>query len=116
MLVLPVKGKWFNMELSGEKPEEYREIKPYWTIRILNWLGYPKSKEKEVMEMLARRGSTRPREVLFRNGYSAKAPNFLAMCTVRIGTGREEWGAEKDRRYYVFAIHDMQKEGDRPFI
>lgn len=37
---LVVKAKWYDMEASGEKPEEYREIKPYWingyvTIRYL---------------------------------------------------------------------------------
>lgn len=29
MLILPIKSKWFNMILSGDKQEEYREIKPY---------------------------------------------------------------------------------------
>ena len=27
MLILPIKKKWFDMILSGEKKEEYREIK-----------------------------------------------------------------------------------------
>lgn len=30
MLILPIKSKWFNMILSGDKQEEYREIKPYY--------------------------------------------------------------------------------------
>ena len=34
MLTLPIKKKWFDMILSGEKKEEYREIKPYWFIRF----------------------------------------------------------------------------------
>ena len=29
MLILPIKKKWFGMIASGEKTEEYREIKPY---------------------------------------------------------------------------------------
>ena len=29
MLTLPIKKKWFDMIVSGEKKEEYREIKPY---------------------------------------------------------------------------------------
>ena len=29
MLTLPIKKKWFDMILSGEKKEEYREIKPF---------------------------------------------------------------------------------------
>ena len=31
---LVVKAKWYDMEASGEKPEEYREIKPYWIKRL----------------------------------------------------------------------------------
>lgn len=34
MLTLPTIGKWFYMILSGEKGEEYREIKPYYTSRF----------------------------------------------------------------------------------
>ena len=34
MLTLPIKKKWFDMILFGEKKEEYREIKPYWTKRF----------------------------------------------------------------------------------
>ena len=34
MLTLPIMGKWFNMILSGDKREEYREIKPYYTTRF----------------------------------------------------------------------------------
>ena len=34
MLILPIKKKWFDMILSGEKKEEYREIKPYYTSRF----------------------------------------------------------------------------------
>ena len=30
-LHLTLNKKWFDMILSGEKTEEYREIKPYWT-------------------------------------------------------------------------------------
>lgn len=34
MLTIPIKGKWFDMILSGEKKEEYREIKPYYKSRF----------------------------------------------------------------------------------
>ena len=34
MLTLPIKKKWFDMIKSGEKKEEYREIKPYYTSRF----------------------------------------------------------------------------------
>ena len=34
MLVLPIKKKWFYMILTGEKREEYRDVKPYYTTRL----------------------------------------------------------------------------------
>jgi len=34
-LRLTLKGKWFDMILSGEKLEEYREIKDYWFKRLV---------------------------------------------------------------------------------
>jgi hypothetical protein len=36
MLTLPIKNKWYDMILSGQKKEEYREIKPYYTTRFKN--------------------------------------------------------------------------------
>lgn len=36
MLILPIKKKWFEMIASGEKKEEYREVKPYYTSRFSN--------------------------------------------------------------------------------
>lgn len=47
MLTLPIKKKWFDMIASGEKKEEYREIKEYYEIRLQNLFGaitiYPSS-------------------------------------------------------------------------
>ncbi len=36
VLHLTLKKKWFDMILSGEKEEEYREIKKYWVNRLTN--------------------------------------------------------------------------------
>ena len=36
MIVLQLKKKWFDMILSGEKREEYREIKQYYAARLKN--------------------------------------------------------------------------------
>jgi hypothetical protein len=38
MLTLPTIGKWFYMILSGEKGEEYRDIKLYYTSRFKKYL------------------------------------------------------------------------------
>lgn len=39
LLRLTLKKKWFYMIVSGEKTEEYREIKPYWTNRLFDFNG-----------------------------------------------------------------------------
>lgn len=36
VLNLVVSKQWFDMIVSGEKTEEYREIKPYWASRLVN--------------------------------------------------------------------------------
>lgn len=42
MLVLPIKKKWYDMILSGEKTEEYREIKDiYSKQKIATLYGVP---------------------------------------------------------------------------
>jgi len=52
-LKLVLKSKWFEMIESGEKPEDYREIKPFYDSRLKNkpeyvrfQLGYSKNAKK----------------------------------------------------------------------
>ena len=110
MLILPIKKKWYNMILSGEKKEEYREIKPYYDSRLLNEFGMFKDGNKLI------HGNTFPPEVdlrkwiCFRNGYSAKSPSFKALCTLSIGKGHKSWGAEEYKDYYVLSILDIEEE------
>lgn len=86
MLTLPIKKKWFDMILSGEKKEEYREIKPYYQSR-LNELVYVGT-----------------HDIALRNGYSSKSPTLECECFIKIDYGKEEWGAEKGKLYYVLEI------------
>ena len=53
VLHLTLIKKWFDLILSGKKTKEYRDIKPYWTKRLVG-------KEFE--------------EIHFKNGYSKNAP------------------------------------------
>ncbi len=100
MLVLPIKKKWYEMILSGEKKEEYREIKPYYMVRftklfdVLNGsYGIPTGKDRHW--------------IIFRNGYSGSSPWFKAECSLRIGEGKLEWGAETGKEYYILEIHNI---------
>lgn len=96
MLILPIKKKWFDMILSGEKKEEYREVKPYYKSRIKKeffcypYTGIPYGEDYQNVE--------------FRNGYGKNVPAFIALCKLEIGTGKPEWGAELGTEYYVFVI------------
>lgn len=37
ILPLVLEGRWYDMIASGEKKEEYRDYKPFWTKRIVKW-------------------------------------------------------------------------------
>jgi hypothetical protein len=82
VLHLTLKKKWFDMIASGEKKEEYREIKPYWIKRL-------------------RHG--RYNAIKFRNGYAKDAPTVTVKlkCITRM-VGYKKWGAPE---HPVFILH-----------
>lgn len=92
MLVLPIKKKWFDMIVSGEKKEEYREVKPYYLNRFKKLPLYDFREEHMSFE------------VIFRNGYSYNSPSVRCKCQIRIGEGKKEWGATPGQQYYVLKI------------
>lgn len=106
MLILPIKKKWFDMIASGEKKEEYREIKPYWDKRFRKVFLFARLSEYSDYPTLPY--GFDEHEVMFRNGYSKNSPSFIAKCTLSIGKGREEWGAEPRKEYYVIHIKGKQ--------
>lgn len=113
MLTLPIKKKWFDMILSGEKKEEYREMTPYYTTRFMNHFGYIVMNGKTVETDLPEELKKDPKQpIIFRNGYSHRSPSFTAICSLREGTGKPEWGAEPGKEYYVLTIHEIIREGD----
>lgn len=98
MLTLPIEKKWFDMIRSGKKTEEYREITPYYiarfqTIGLLD--GFT------VTDICA--------HVRFRNGYHKKAPMIEALVKLHIGEGKQEWGAEPNKTYYILKIYNQWK-------
>lgn len=121
ILTLPIKGKWFDMILSGEKKEEYREIKEYYETRFQNLFGaitvYPSSIFSDRSEYELWQGEAVPEEIrkdsieeiIFRNGYSKNSKSVKARCRLRIGKGRPEWGAEPDKQYYILEIVSVKE-------
>lgn len=110
MLILPIKKIWFDMILSGEKRDEYREIKDYWTVRITHWLGFQRGESETVLELLKSQGTIKAKPVVLQNGYGSKARQVEVMCTLSIGTGKKEWGAEPGTEYYRFHIQNILRK------
>lgn len=114
MLILPIKKKWFDMILSGEKKEEYREITPYYTSRLSNlfcvWTKNAEYHSENMRNFLqseyAKKNITE--EIMFRNGYNKNSPSFIAKCTLSVGEGKEEWGAESGKEYYRLHIKETR--------
>jgi hypothetical protein len=110
MLILPIKKKWFDMIRSGEKKEEYREIKPYYDCRLQNAFGFILAGGQIVY------GEAVPEEirvpwpvpVVFRNGYSKESPEIVAYCRLRFGYGKPEWGGNPGTMYYVLEIEKVE--------
>lgn len=94
------------MILSGEKKEEYREIKPYYKSRFEHCFDVMECCGKYINAF----EENPVREIMFRNGYSKTSPSFIARCTLDVGQGKEEWGSEKGKQYFILAIHEILKE------
>ena len=86
-LHLTLKRQWFDMIQSGEKREEYRELKPYWHTRL-----YLKNFDV----------------IVFRNGYSKDAPSMCVQAgKIRVGRGNPKWGAPVDKDVWIIPLGEV---------
>ena len=97
MLTLAIKKKWFDMIDKGEKPEEYRDIKPYYNSRLEPYEGTEQ-------------------EIMLRNGYSSSSPLLQITALVTKGTGNPDWGAEEGKEYWVLKIKKKKRVLPETFI
>jgi len=119
ILDLPLKARWYDMIESGEKKEEYREIKPYWVKRLVPCThgcanGHWSDKYfrcvfdcKAVYTHMNRH--PRYTHVRFRYGYT-KRTMLLELKEITIGRGNPDWGAPD---YDVFIIKLGKKEAEK---
>ena len=119
MLILPIKKRWYDMILSEEKKEEYREIKDYYTTRFMNILRKTHYKNPDegrrstmmddfIGECRVNWYCDEPFKVMFRNGYSKMSPFIIAECILTVGAGNPDWGAEQGREYYILNIKSLE--------
>lgn len=98
-LHLPLKKEWYEMIESGVKTEEYREIKPYWSKRLVGMdrplfsfrYGYQESNVS---------GYT---YVKFSYGYTRRTMTF-DIESITIGKGKPEWGAPADEEVFIIKL------------
>lgn len=106
------------MIASGEKKEEYREIKPYWIARFVNGLEKPRQWEIDegfAFEWPVGSGLLHSMEsaehfdiVEFRNGYGKTVSSVrLEIIDIVQGYGKEAWGAEFQKPYFVIKLGNI---------
>lgn len=112
-LTLPLNKKWFDMIKSGMKKEDYREIKPYYEKRLLDYKAikadaqvlafkryilripydvckdYPRGFDTIVFTLGYPKADDTERRLVFKNP------------RVRFGEGKQEWGAVPGKLYFV---------------
>jgi hypothetical protein len=172
-LHLNLKRKWFDMILSGEKKEEYREIKKHWVKQLLDFKPfyyYFKGDTKEDRLAAHERGyseliknikngtyvgyqhknlvssgidgknlyitgdhkngrvnlhwngsgangnKARSKDIntiTFSNGYKKDRPQFeIELKSIKIDTGKTEWGAEENEKYFVLELGEILNRGN----
>ncbi len=96
-LNLTLKKKWFDMIASGEKTEEYREIKKYWQNR-LQVNGYHRFEFKKFDT------------VKFTHGYSKNAPTItVESLGITIGPAKPEWSDNWQGEVFVIKLGKIIK-------
>ena len=113
-LHLNLKKKWFDMILSGEKKEEYREIKPSIVSLLFDWRNVANTREFIVDTLLHNNEDVlcwsclkNYDTITFSNGMKSidEVPRFeIEFEEIEIKTGRTEWGAEKFKLYFVLKL------------
>lgn len=112
ILHLTLKKKWFDMIYSGEKKEEYREIKSYWIKRLIDemfsWDCATKKDIEQHYEACRNGFFKKFDRVIFKNGYSRNAPSVtVELKGIAIGLGMKSWGAEPDTEYFILQLGEI---------
>lgn len=105
-LHLVLKRKWFEMIQSGEKTEEYREIKHHWIHRLCFFKkqeGCTFSSKPNECALCAMSNDfvCHPYEyACFHLGYTNNTMTFKVR-DILIGKGKPEWGAPKENVFII---------------
>jgi len=125
--------KWYDMILSGEKKEEYREITDYWVRRLV---FFRTDVEAAVLDEFITDLNNPYKHhagpfscmnyfyayikkfdnIHFKNGMGRTgkpAPCFdIEFRTLKIGLGHPKWGAEPGKYYFILGLGEILKRID----
>ena len=94
VLTLQIKREWFDKIESGEKKEEYREIKPYFDNRLFS---------KEYTHLRLINGFARNI-----NGRRVEAPRLLVeIKSIKKGLTKQKWANKAGQLCYVIALGEI---------
>ena len=111
LLVLPIKGKWFYMIMTGQKQEEYRNLSAYYHVRFKRVFGACMNAHGKLETVDGKEiDETGKKWIGLRNGYSNRSPMIYIYASLTIDIGIQEWGAVDGERYYTLRIHKVQDE------
>lgn len=96
ILDLSLTYHWYDMIVSGEKKEEYREIKKFYIKRLIkpapgvDYVHYD--------------------AVRFHRGQGGKTKMLVECNGIHIGNGKPEWGAVPGETYFVIELGKIIEE------
>ena len=91
ILDLSLTYHWYDMIASGEKKEEYREIKYFYIKRLYDDLPHSDA-ESHFKHYDA---------VRFHRGQGGKVSMLVECKGIRIGRGKPEWGAPEENVFII---------------
>lgn len=110
VLHLTLKKKWFDMIASGEKKEEYRDIKPYFATRFIKHIDRSSELYTQPNNILLDNNIVWKdyNWIAFKNGYSKDAPLiYVELLGFDVKQGRVEWGAKEYSYYFVLKLGEV---------
>ena len=93
--------------VGNGKPEEYREITPYWERRFVSsYNEMPFINQSSIYKSMGIRQCNKFDQVLFANGghFGNVPKKQFEFKGIEIREGRPEWGAEIGKKYFVIKL------------
>ena len=101
-LKLTVVAQYYDMIDDLIKDEEYRKIKHYWIVRLMENVKLP---DGSVFFMEGLETFKKFDFVEFKNGYRKDSRKMTFQCLgISIGKGKPEWGAIENEKYFVIKL------------